>query len=279
MKNLKFSVAISVYKNDNASFFNEALESIIINQTVKPDEVVLIVDGYIPESIENIIHKFELRMNSLRVIRLAKNGGLGNALRIAVNNCSYNLIARMDSDDISIPKRFEIQLKEFEKEDNLDILGGNIVEFIGSKENIIAMRDVPKTDKEIKKYSMKRCPMNHTTVMFKKEAVVRVGNYMDLFWNEDYYLWIRMIENNCIFKNLSIELVNVRVDKDTYKRRGGLHYFKSEKYLQDYMLMHGMIKMHIYCLNIIKRFVVQCLLPNSVRAWVFKNFARNIISN
>lgn len=272
---LDFSVAISVYKNDNPIFFDRALESIYTSQTVKPSEIVLVVDGPISEELKEIIRKYENICRSiLKVIRLEKNCGLGNALSIAVENSSNELIARMDSDDVSVPDRFEQQLRIIQSNPSLDIIGGDISEFIDDETNIIAYRKVPVQDKDIKEYLKRRSPLNHVSVLFKKKAVRESGGYLDLFWNEDYYLWIRMAEHGCTMANTGSVLVNVRVGADMYKRRGGKKYFASEKFLQDYMLRKEMITWFTYFSNISNRFIIQCILPDSIREWIFIKFAR-----
>lgn len=274
MCDLKFSVAMSVYCRDDASFFDRAMESITTQQTIKPDEIVLVVDGPVGEDIDLVISKYEDSFSSLKVLRLAKNGGLGNALRLAVQNCSYELIARMDSDDIALPTRFSEQLACFAGNENIDIVGGDITEFIGEENNIVGVRSVPKTHDEIAEYMKKRCAFNHVSVMYKKAAVQEAGGYLDLFWNEDYYLWIRMQLAGARFANTGTTLVNVRTGADMYARRGGKKYFESEKFLQKYMLEQKMIDRFTYNTNILKRWIVQCCLPNSLRGWVFRKFAR-----
>lgn len=271
---MQFSVAMSVYKNDNPEHFDLALQSITAMQTVKPDEIVLIVDGPVPSELMAAVDRYEKECPGFRAIRLAENGGLGNALRLAVENCSNELIARMDSDDISVSTRFAQQLELFEKNPQLDICGGDITDFIGESDNVIGKRVVPCGDAEIKEYMKTRCAMNHVSVMFKRSAVLSAGGYIDWFWNEDYYLWIRMQLANCCFANTGTVLVNVRSGADMYQRRGGDKYFKSEKGLQDYMLHHGMIGRGTYTVNVLKRWIVQKALPNSVRGWVFRTFAR-----
>lgn len=269
-----FSVAMSVYKNDNPIFFDRALQSITENQKVMPTEIVIIVDGPVDEKINAVIEKYSEKYGNLNVIRLDKNAGLGNALKLAIENAKYELIARMDSDDVSAPNRFEQQLEIMTKNSAMDIVGGDISEFIGDENNIVAKRKVPILDKEIKEYLKTRCPFNHMTVMYKRSAVLKSGNYIDLFYNEDYWLWIRMVENNCIMANTGTILVNARVGEDMYKRRGGKQYFNSEMFLQKYMLKNGIINLPTFVLNSSKRFVVQMLLPNAIREWVFKTFAR-----
>ena len=275
MEHKPFSVAISVYKNDNPEHFDLALQSITKNQTQKPDEIVLIVDGPVPETLSAVVDRYEAEVAGFRAIRLPENKGLGNALRLAVENCSNELIARMDSDDIALPTRFEQQLRCFEENPELDIVGGDITEFIGESDNIVGKRIVPQQDADIKAYMQTRCPVNHMTVMYKKSAVLSAGNYMDWFWNEDYYLWIRMLRQGCTFANTGTVLVNVRSGADMYQRRGGKKYFQSEKGLQDYMLEHKLIGRGTYCMNVLKRWIVQIALPNSVRGWVFRTFARS----
>lgn len=176
-----------------------------------------------------------------RVVRLKKNGGLGNALRLAVEMANNELIARMDSDEISLPYRFEQQLMFFGKNQELDIVDGNITEFIGEPNNIVGKRVVPQNDEDIKVYMRTRCAMNHMTVMCKKSSVPKDGNYIDWFCNEDYCLWIRMQQSDCNFANTDSVLMNVRTGANMYQRRGGKKYFQSEKGLQDYMLNHKMI--------------------------------------
>ena len=180
----------------------------------------------------------------------------------------------MDADDISTPDRFEKQIKLFKQDSQLSIVGGNITEFVDNPENIVGKRIVPEDDHEIKEYMKKRCPMNQMTVMFKKTDVCSVGGYIDWYCDEDYYLWLRMALEGMKFKNLFDTLVNVRVGKEMYSRRGGYKYFKSEARLQVYMLKNRVISPVTFLINVLKRLIVQVLLPNRVRGWVFKKFAR-----
>lgn len=272
MADSKFSVSICVYKNDNPEHFRESLES-IINQTRQPDEVVLVVDGPIPESINEVILNYEGK-TFFKVIRLSKNVGHGNARRMGLENCSNELIALMDADDISVPIRFEKQLQCFDEYEKLSMVGGNIKEFIGSIDNIVGIREVPQDDTDIKLFLKKRCPFNQVTVMFRRSDVVKAGGYLDWYCNEDYYLWLRMFQTGAKFKNLSDCLVLVRVGEEMYQRRGGLRYFRSEAMLQRYMLRTGIINILTYIENIAIRMFVQVLMPNNIREFIFKKFAR-----
>ena len=268
----KFSVSMCVYDGDNPIWFRVATDS-ILNQTAKPDEVVLVVDGLVPETLDAVIREYEATP-VFRVVRLEKNAGHGEARRIGLENCANDLVAIMDADDISAPDRFEKQLAVFAGNPELAIVGGNITEFTGDPENIIGRRVVPEKDKDIKQYMKTRCPMNLVTVMFKKTAVEAVGGFVDWFCEEDYYLWLRMAQADMQFANVSDVLVNVRVGEEMYQRRGGLKYFASEARLQKYMLDNRIIDLSTYVINVAKRLIVQVLLPNKLRSWVFQKFAR-----
>lgn len=272
---MNFSVCTSVYKNDNSEFIKVALDSLLVNQTVKPTEVVLVQDGPVPYETSRVIQGYiDNYGERFHIIKLDKNGGLGNALKIGVDNAKYDIIARMDSDDIASPDRFEKQLAFLEAHPECDIVGGQITEFIGEPSNIVGRREVPQDNEDIYKYMKSRCAFNHPTVMFRKSAVLSVGNYKDWFWNEDYYLWIRMMMKGCMMANLPDVLVNMRSGLDQYSRRGGKKYFDSEMGIKKLMLDNGLISKSEYLVNYIERFIIQLLLPNSVRGWVFRTFAR-----
>ena len=276
MKDLKFSVAMSVYKNDNADFFARALQSITDDQTLKPNEIVLVVDGPVGQNINAVIEEYSNKYDIFKVIRLEANGGLGNALRLAVENASYELIARMDSDDVSLPTRFEEQLGVIDAT-GADVVGGFMTEFVGEENNVIGCRDVMLNNEDIKRDMKGRCAVNHVTVMYKKSAVLAAGGYIDWHYNEDYYLWIRMLLKGCTFANADKVFVNVRVGKEMYRRRGGMKYFKSEAKLQGFMLKNKLISFPRYMINVNKRLIVQLLMPNKLRGWVFKKFARKTV--
>ena len=267
-----FSVSICVYGKDNPIWFRTAVES-VLNQTAPPSEIVLVVDGPVPEELDKVIKEYEIN-DIFKIIRFEQNSGHGNARRAGLKECTNELVAIMDADDICVADRFEKQLKKFESDDDLDIVGGNIAEFIGDTNNIVGKRIVKCEDNEIKKDIKKRCPMNQMTVMFKNSAIKEAGGYQDWYCDEDYYLWIRMALCNMKFANIPDVIVNVRVGEDMYKRRGGITYFKSEAKLQMYMLKNRVISFPVYLVNVIKRLIVQIIMPNSIRGWVFRKFAR-----
>ena len=272
---MNFTVITSVYKNDKPEYVKVALDSMLVNQSVKPTEIVLVQDGPIPEGLTALLNAYENNYAGLmHVIRLEKNGGLGKALCLGVANAKYDICARMDSDDICLPDRFEKQLTYLQSHPECDIVGGQMTEFIDEPNNIVSKREVPLTNNEIYKYMKSRCALNHVTVMFRKNAVLKAGNYQDWFWNEDYYLWVRMMMAKCQFANIPDVAVNVRSGADQYARRGGKKYFDSEIGIKKLMLEKGMISRKEYYINYLERFIIQRIMPNSVRGWVFRTFAR-----
>ena len=275
-KKIKFSVLMSVYKNEKPEYLEAALLS-VLNQTILPEEIILVQDGPVPPEITSVIKKIMNQTNLLYVIESKENIGLGNALALGLKHCKYELVARMDTDDICIKDRFEKQIRYFIDDPSLSIIGGNIREFDTTIDNIVGYRNVPSDDCAIKKYLQTRCPFNHMTVMFKKKDVIEVGGYLDLHYNEDYYLWIRMAMKQQRFKNINEVLVNVRVSCDMYKRRGGIKYFKSELKIQQLLLSNKIITINKFLLNVIIRFIIQILMPNKIRMLVFKKLCRKSI--
>lgn len=265
---------MSVYKNDKPEFLIQALDSIIY-QTIMPKEIIIVVDGPVSNEINCILEKYAVENQMIRLHRFLENRGLGTALREGLKECTCDIVARMDSDDISVQNRFELEAECFMRNKELGMVGSNISEFIETPTNIVGKRCVPEVHDDIVKYMKRRCPFNHMTVMFKKSEVLAAGNYMDWFSNEDYYLWIRMFEQGCKFENLNCDLVNVRVGKEMYRRRGGWKYFVSEKNIQKYMFDKRMISYVRYLSNVFARFVLQVIMPNRVRGWIYKKIARN----
>lgn len=273
MSTKPFSVCISVYKNDNPSDFADAAFS-IFNQTCLPDEIILVIDGPIPNELKACINQLQIEIPILRVIPLAQNMGHAIARQTGLEAARNELCAVMDADDLSVSNRFEKQLKAFEEQPGVSVVGGLINEFIRNTDNVVGTRMVPENDKDIKNYLKSRCPMNLVTVMIKKSDVMKVGGYQDWYCEEDYYLWIRLTLAGYKFYNIQDNLVNVRVGEEMYQRRGGKKYFDSEARLQKYMLDHKLISFPKYAYNILIRWVVQIAMPNRVRCWVFQTFAR-----
>ena len=188
----KISVLMSVYIKENPTFLKDAIES-VQNQTLKPSELVLVEDGPLTPELYQVLDQVEAEFEiPVKRCPLEQNQGLGLALRYGVLQCQYDIIARMDTDDIAVPDRFEKQVQLMEK-DNLDLLGGHIAEFIDNPDEIVSYRRVPTQHADIVAYQRMRSAFNHMTVMFKKDMVLKAGNYEDGLYMEDDLLWLNMI--------------------------------------------------------------------------------------
>lgn len=272
---MSFSVLMSIYHNDKPEFVARSVDSISRLQTLKPDEIVIVVDGPVPDELSKLIESFESSTEfNFKIIRLPENKGLGNALRVGMERASNEIVFRMDSDDVSTPERFEKQVKYLKEHPDYDVIGGQIAEFIDDERNIVGTRRVPCDSNGIVRYLRERCPFNHMTIVTKRSRVLSVGNYKDWYFNEDYYLWIRMAQAGFKMINLPDTLVNVRVGKDMYARRGGWKYFKSESRLQRYMLNHQIISIPRYLFNVAGRFAIQVAMPNKLRGFIFQKLFR-----
>lgn len=264
---MKFSVLMSVYYKEKPEFFRVALES-VANQTLKADEVVIIKDGTLTPELDKIVDEFTGKL-PIKVVELEKNGGLGNALRIGVEMCSYAIIARMDSDDICRPYRFEKQIKFLNKHPEIDVVGCWISEFEGEPENIYASRQLPCENDDITVFAKKRNPFNHMTVMYRKQSVINAGNYTHHMYFEDYNLWVRMIMNGARFANIPDELVNVRAGINMVSRRSGLKYARNEYRLQKEFLDTGYIGYKEFIINILIRIPIR-FMPSFVLKLIYR---------
>lgn len=252
-KKNKYSVLMSVYKKDSPEYLQIALKSIYEQQSIKPDEIVIVVDGPIPENLREVLDSFKKDKEKIvKIIQQEQNKGLGEALKKGTEYCTGDYIFRMDSDDISVFDRFEKQINYIEKHSNIDVLGGNIAEFQKSiDEENKRLRVCPMNHEDIVKMGKKRNPMNHVTVCIKKEALVNSGGYQSLLYLEDYYLWLRMIVNNCKLENLNETLVLVRVGNGFEGRRSTKKYIEGWKTLQNFMKKNKMINFLEAKLNMI----------------------------
>lgn len=267
--NSDFSVLMSLYIKEKPEYLETCFQS-LLQQTVKAKEWVIVEDGPLTQELYNLLASFEEQYPGLiKRVPLEKNQGLGLALREGVPACSYELIARMDTDDISRKDRFERQLKEFQNDNSLDICGSNISEFEGEVSNIVAHRIVPADDAAIKEYQKRRDAFNHVTVMFKKSAVLAAGNYQSCPLMEDTLLWVNMMMHGVKCKNIMESLVFVRIGKDMYERRGGWNYFKKYSAARKRVLETGYISWFDYIYTIIVQLIV-ALMPRSLRGWLFK---------
>lgn len=259
---------MSTYKNDDINHLEESLNS-LNNQTILPSELVIIFDGPVPLNLEMVVEKFsEVCRFSINVIKLKQNQGLAKALKIGVEACSHELIARMDSDDICVSNRFELQLNEFKLNPLLDVVGGYIVEFndINQKTKI---RCVPKNQLDIKNCLPYKAPFNHVTVMFKKSLILKIGNYKDFRGIEDLALWFDVVNSSIHLKNIDDILVRVRVNPGFISRRSGFSYAYQELNVFYYALKMKYISLAKFFLIVSLRVPIR-LLPRFLVSILYK---------
>lgn len=262
-----FSILMSLYDKENPVYFDESMKS-ILSSTLLPNEIILVLDGPINPSLMDIVNKYEANP-ILKTIPLPSNVGLGNALNIGLSHCTNNLVARMDTDDICDINRFMLQI-EYMSTHDVDVISGTVLEFSGSTDNIVGKRTLPLTHEDIRKFARTRNPINHPAAMFKKDAVLSAGSYKNdypLF--EDYYLWARILLNGGTLANLAEIMVFMRVDDNTYLRRGGSEYAKTLKAFHSYLIDNGISRKQDYVKHVIPH-VALCLAPNAVRKTVYK---------
>ncbi len=219
---MAFSVLMSVYAKEQPEYLAAALGS-VWDQSLPPDEVILVEDGGLTTELYQVIEEGKKAHPCLKTVRLVKNQQLGRALAIGLEQASYELVARMDSDDIALSDRFEAQYRYMLDNPEVAVVGGYIEEF-NDEGTWKKVKEMPLGQREIHQYMRYRNPLNHMTVMFRKEAVLQAGNYRHFPFLEDYYLWNRMYANGAVIHNLPQVLVKARTSPNMFRRRGGISY-------------------------------------------------------
>jgi glycosyltransferase involved in cell wall biosynthesis len=268
---MQFSVLMSIYHRDCAEHLDAALASISA-QTIQPDQVVVVEDGPIDDSLRAILARYD-KVLPLERVALPQNGGLGTALAAGLSHCTRDLIARMDSDDISLPQRFAVQLQFLQQHPEVAVLGGAIAEFANDPSSIHSVRSLPARGDKLKSFAKHRNPLNHMTVMFRRSAVLNAGGYQTAHGFEDYHLWARMLVKGYQLHNLEDPLVRVRCGNGMQSRRGGFRYVKQEIRFQLFLYEIGFISAFRMCWNLLVRTPVR-MFPDKARALIYKRLLR-----
>jgi len=269
----KYSVLMSVYAKEKPEFLRQSMES-MFSQTVLTNDFVLVCDGLLTPELDAVIREMQDKHGEfLHIVRYSDNRGLGRALNEGLKHCKNELVARMDSDDISYTDRCEKQLAVFEEHSEVSVCSGIVEEFSINYDIIDAKRIVPETHDEIIKFARSRNPFNHPCVMYRKSDVEAVGSYQDFYLLEDYYLWIRMLMAGYQGYNIQEPLLHMRAGVDMYKRRAGWKYAETQIRLFRFMKDSGLIGN--------SKFVTSCLIrggaaivPNWLRKFMFKKCVR-----
>lgn len=267
-----YSVLMSIYKKENPAFLIQSLDS-ILNQTVFPSEIVMVKDGLLTRELEAVLEEYNSKFPGLfNFVSYDINHGLGYALRQGMLACSNEIVARMDTDDVARPDRMEKQLVAIES--GLDMVGSDVIEFVTSPDNPVAITDLPKGIDAIRSYSRRRNPFRHPPMTFRKSKVIEAGNYSPEFlYFEDWDLFNRMLACGCQADNLSEPLVAMRVSDDFYSRRGGVQYLKYAKAFKRAQLERGYFTKRDYICSYLPHAIV-CLMPNSIRALIYRVILR-----
>lgn len=268
-----FSVLMSVYNKENAEFFDISLDSILVSQTCCPDEFVLVCDGELNLELEAVIEKYEKLCSSVMKVYRKEHGGLGKALNFGLLKCSNPLVARADSDDVCAPDRFEKQLRYLEEHPEIGIVGSFIGEFDTDWKHPNRTKTLPLSHEELKEMAKLRNPLNHMTVMMRRDEILRIGSYNNIPYTEDYELWVRALVNGVRIANVGEVLVHARIGNGMVRRRGTRKYIRGWHVINRYMVKHGMTNNLTYVRNMVA-IIGFVFMPSSLREFVYNNILR-----
>jgi len=266
-----YSVLMSVYYKEQAGYLESSLASMRA-QSYAPDEIVLVCDGALTPELERMIQIFNAQNPGLmRLVRLAKNVGLGEALNQGLLHCRNECIVRMDTDDIALPKRVEVQMTHMHEYD-LDICGCDIIEF-NDNDSVERVKSVPREHADILRYAKKRNPFNHPSVVFRKSTILVAGGYRTMPFFEDYFLWIRALQKGAHCGNVPEVLLRMRTGMDFYMRRGGAAYCRALSVFWNQAAAIGFVTRWEAFSRMMPRIVV-AMLPGRMREQVYQNLLR-----
>lgn len=276
---MKFSVLMSLYYKEQPDYLNQCFHSIWDAQTVRPAEIVLVLDGAIGTELGATIQQWQTHINSvLKVISLPENVGLGQALNAGLAHCTHNWVFRMDTDDVCKPDRFEKQIEYLEHHPDTVLLGTQVLEFQHSITDANTLKSVPISNVEIQKYAKTRNPFNHMTVAYNRDALLALGAYRHHLFMEDYNLWLRMIAAGYPAHNLPEALLYARIGNGMHARRRGWQYIKSEKLLMSLKkqlgIQHTCSAYAVFLVRVVTRF-----LPSKLLGTIYRLFLRQNIAN
>lgn len=260
---LNFSVLMSLYYKERPEYLRQSLDS-VFSQTLKPSQVVLMKDGPLPAALENVLKDYP----QLEIHAIEKNVGLGQALNRGLKYCKFPLVARMDTDDICYPDRFERQINFMLEHPEISICSAWIDEFYDTPDNIVSCRRLPEHHKEISRFAKSRCPLNHPAVVYRKDAILEIGGYPNIPLFEDYYLWAILIVKGYQMYNLQTPVLLFRTSPDMYRRRGGFKYAKDNLVLLSRLRKLGLVSgFEAFRYGLMRSAVF--IMPNFIRSWIY----------
>lgn len=271
-KELPVSVLMSLYHKEQPKFLCESFDS-ILNQTCLPHEILLVLDGEVTLELEKVVNDYA-RLLNIKIVRLSKNMGLGYALSKGVEQCSNELIVRMDTDDVMVNNRIESQYDFMIGHPDVDACGGYFYEFVGSTDNVVALANHYKIKHDDIVSSIgNRSPFAHPTIIIKRSAILLAGNYSSFVMQEDYYLFVKMHLAGCKFANIPQYLLYYRTD-NVISRRVGWVYFLNEIKLMYFMYQSNIIPVFQLLRNASLKFVIRVLLPKKIVSLIYSKILR-----
>lgn len=268
-----YSILMSVYCKENPAFLDEAMKS-MMEQTVLTNDFVIVCDGPLSPELDAVLDRYvQLYPGIINVVRLEKNVGIGMAANIGLQHCKNDLVAKMDADDISVPTRCQNQLERFAQCPELAVLGGFIDEFSDDPERPCSVRTVPTDYEQIRSFARRRQPFNNMTVMYRREAVQKVGGYRDFRRSEDFDLYIRLLHAGYYGENLDQVLVKARVDADAFSRRGSWETLAGCANSRWQSFRMGYASLLDVCVCVAGEAVIM-LSPNGLRKLIYQRFLR-----
>ena len=273
---IAFSVLIPVYIKENPAFLRLALKSVLDDQTLKPNEMVIVEDGPLTEELTAVLDDFSARYPIIKRYKLPENRGMGAAMNFGLQKATCEWIARMDSDDIATPDRFAKQVAVLTKNPDIDVLGSAIEEFDKTMGDLGRYRVLAKTHEDLVKLMKFRSPINHMTVFYRRELALRAGGYWSNRHLEDYNLWYEMMKAGGKFYNIQESLVLVRVGNNMIGRRIGTEYFGYEKVLLKKFLHDKFITYYEYLVLTTGKFMLR-LLPPQILGTFYSVFLRRSV--
>lgn len=267
----KYSVLMTVYAKERPEYLKEAIDS-MLNQTIKPSEFVLVEDGPLNNGLYEVIEGFK-KKSIFKVVTLKKNQGSGPASAVGIEACSNEWIARLDSDDYSVADRIEKQFALLDKKPKLNVIGANIIEIQTENPDNQQKVILPAENDEIRRFTGRRCPFRTSAILFKKDIVLEAGNYRAFHRVEDYDMFARLVAEGAVCANVQEFLSYMRIDKDYYKRRGGIKLAKSILRLKKEFRKKKIANRRDWIVSTPIQVVV-CLMPNTLRDVFYRKVLR-----
>lgn len=269
-----YSVLTTLYKNDNPTFLRQSIDSMIV-QSIRTNDYVIVEDGPITKELEQVLEDYCSQYDFFHIVKLEENGGLGAALRAGIKECKNELVARLDADDLSVPERCELQLREFERDFELAIVGSDMYEFDEDPQKIKDLKKMPITTEQIYKYGKRRNPFNHSSVMYKKSVIENVGNYSTMRRSQDIELWSKVIFAGYKCKNINKPLIFFRTDgANRVRRKKKWANVKSDLkiFKQNYEMGYSNLFDYFYVCVYQTAFF---LMPERVAEWLYRKLLRS----